>query len=591
MSGSVTDQKDAVLLAIVQGSLASIQSEMTVTLRQSGRSNVATVARDYSHAIFDENAEMILQGEDLPAHLGSLMFGVKAVARHFAGQIRPGDVYYHNDPANGGSHLPDMCAYLPVFVEGELSFWAVSKLHVVDAGGPAPGSYNRDAREIFAEGLRVPPVRIVEGGELCEDIFNLLMANVRSPEHQSGDLRAQLGAVRVAERRLQELCAKYGREAVRSSCRALQDSADKQMRKLFEEVPDGTYRGSAVLEDSGFGLGDIELIADVEFRGDTLKISLTSADQIPFYINSYEANTMSGVYLGLIMWAQLPPPYNEGMYRGVEVDPGPKGSLLNAKLPAPHVLSTSVPNENIAEAVLRALTNAKPRRRLGCWGRSVGLKLSGPDPKAEEGNGFVYNFVAAQISGTGAIEDLMDGWPTAGPANCLGSLTCGDVELIETVYPLVLHEYGIRPDSGGAGRWRGGCGNQLTIEPLVPLVVATTGQGMNEPARGVAGASSALPERKVSVALVERADGGKEKMTPNSRFELEPGDRFVSANPGGGGCGDPMLRPAEDVLADVRNDFVSTESAEAEFGVVIERTADGFGFEIDAAATAKLRGS
>jgi N-methylhydantoinase B len=579
---------DAVLTAIVQGTLASVQAEMTATLRQSGRSNVATIARDYSHAIFDEHAEMILQGEDLPAHLGSLMFGVKGVAAYFGDDIKPGDVFYHNDPACGGSHLPDMCAYLPVFIDDQLTFWAVSKLHVVDAGGPVPGSYNRDATDMFAEGLRIPPLRIVDGGEVRQDVLNLILANIRSPEHQSGDIRAQLGAVRVAERRLTEVCKKYGRDAVRRCSTELQDLADREMRSLIARVPDGVARGSALLEDIGHGLGDVELVAEVTITGEHLHIRLESPPQVPFYVNSYEANTVSGVYLGLIMWAQLAPPYNAGLYRSVSVDCGPEGTILNARIPAAHVLSTSVPNENIAVAVHAALTAAYPMRQIGAWGSSYGLKLSGPDPRSHEGKRFVYNFVGALISGTGAIDDVMDGWPTSGPANCMGGLTCGDTELIEAVYPLVLHRYEIREDSGGAGLWRGGCGNRITIEPLVPMEVATTGQGYKLPAPGVGGAHNSMPERKTAASLIERADGTQEPILTNTRFALEPRDLYTSVNPGGGGCGDPFTRPPEKVLADVVNHFVSVEAAEAEYGVVLRVGASGR-LELDDDATAVLR--
>jgi N-methylhydantoinase B len=579
---------DAILLSIVQGTLSAIQGEMTATLRQSGRSNVATIARDYSHAIFDENAMMILQGEDLPAHLGSLMFGVKAVARHFEGQVRPGDVYYHNDPSQGGSHLPDMCAYMPIFIDGELTFWAVSKLHVIDAGGPVPGSYNKDAKDIFAEGLRIPPVRLVAAGELCDDVLSLILANIRSPSAQSGDIRAQLGAVRIANRRLKELCMKYGREAIRSCGRELLRGADRQMRALLASVPAGTSHGSAIIEDTGHGLGDIEIRAEASFSDGELSIWLESPPQIPFYTNSYEANTVSGVYLGVIMWAQLPPPYNEGLYSSISVDCGPLGTMLNAKLPAAHVQSTSVPNENVAEAVLQALTAASPRRRVGAWGRSYGLKLSGPDPKHQDGQGFVYNFIAAMISGAGAIEGVMDGWPTAGPANCLGGLTCGDTEVIESTYPLVIHGYEIRPDSGGAGEWRGGCGNRVTLESLTTIDVVTVGQGMKEPATGADGARNALPELKVSGSLITRADGTEEPITTNSRFQIRPGDRYRSENPGGGGCGDAFMRPVERVLTDVVNGFVSSHAAAVEYGVAVLRDADGR-WTINADQTDQLR--
>jgi N-methylhydantoinase B len=576
-------EMDPVLVAVVQGALANAQEEMTSTLRQSGRSNVATIARDYSNAIFDAGPEMVLQGQDLPAHLGSLMPGAKGVAAYFGEDVHDGDLFYHNDPTYGGSHLTDMCAYKPVFVDGQLAFWTVSKLHVVDVGGPVAGGYNSTATEIYAEGLRIPPVRIIDRGQTRQDVLNLILLNLRASENQAGDIRAQIGACSVAAKRLQELCGKYGLSEVLRVCDHLKALADLQMRALVGEAPDGSSEATVLVEDTGHGLGDIYITAKATVTGDSLHIELSSPPQIPYYCNSYESNTVSGVFLGVVMWAQLPPPYNEGLYRSITVDCGPRGTLLNAKSPAAHMMSTSMPNENVAEAVRLALTKAHAVKSMGEWGSTYGLTFNGIDPRDDKE--FVSLYVASLISGAGATKGVMDGWHMIGPGNCLGALTNGDIEVSESLYPFIIHEYELRTDSCGPGEWRGGCGVQLTFEALTDMGMATIGQGFSSAPGNTDGHTSPFPERKVAGSAVTHADGSRTDYDKIVQFRLAQGERYTHYGPGGGGAGDPFQREPGLVLRDVRDGVVSAEAARAEYGVVLIAGSQ----TIDEAETASVR--
>jgi N-methylhydantoinase B len=574
---------DPVMLTLIQGALSNIQQEMTATLQRSGRSNVCTIARDYSNAIFDGRNEMVLQGQDIPVHLGSLIFGLKGVAKAFESKLEPGDVIYHNDPTFGGSHIADMCAYKPVFVDGELRFWAVSKLHVVDAGGPVAGSYNMGATEIWGEGLRIPPVKIVQAGVVNDDLLKLILLNLRTSENQAGDIRAQLGAVGVAERRLLALCDKYGANEVRSATEALKALADRQMRAVIAAAPDGVGVGSTLVEDTGHGLGHLEITVTATVEGEHLRIELSSPPQVPHFINSYESNTVSSVYLGLLMWAQLPPPYNEGLYRSVSVDCGPSGTITNAVVPAPCMLSTSIPCENIAYATQKALTNLKRHRTIGEWGRTYAAHAAGIDPR--NGQYFVNNVLATEISGAGATFGVADGWHVIGPGNVLGAITSGDTEIIEFLYPMIIREYSIRQDSGGAGKWRGGCGSRYAIESLGDMHVSSFGQGLTWPSEGVEGARDVLVEAKIAGAHVKNADGSIEPQTTNTMFTLKPGQLYVTDNPGGGGAGDPLERAIADVARDVRARRVSVKGAAVEYGVVVVPET----LEVDESGTTALR--
>ena len=240
---------DPITLAVIQGVLESTQREMTLTIEKTSRSSVFNIARDYSNALFSGDGEMVLQGQDIPIHLGSLMPALRSVADYFADDIHPGDVFYHNDPAWSGSHIVDCCMYKPVFYRDELVFWTVSKGHVTDIGGPVPAGYNPDAKEIYAEGLRIPPLKIWDRGTERRDVVNFILTNVRSRRLQAGDMRAQLAAVTIGERNLIGLLDKYGRDTVMAGMAQLLDLAEAQMRAFIADIPDGRYRGSSVLEE------------------------------------------------------------------------------------------------------------------------------------------------------------------------------------------------------------------------------------------------------------------------------------------------------------------------------------------------------
>jgi N-methylhydantoinase B len=577
-------QIDPITLSVVRGALETTQREMTVALEQTARSSVFNLAHDYSTALFNHVPEMILQGQDIPIHLGSLIPAMKAVAGFFGDDIHEGDLLLHNDPAYSGSHIIDVCMYKPVFYKGKLVFWTVCKGHLTDIGGPVPAGYNPNAREIYAEGLRIPPVKVWDRGKVRYDVFNLLFCNMRARRDQEGDFNALIGACQVGERNLIALLDKYGLEKVQACIAALMEMADRQMRTLIGAVPDGTYVGTAILEDAGHGYGDFEITATVTIKDDACHIAIKSPPQIPYFINSYEGNSYSGVYLGLMMFAQLPPPYNEGLYRCVSVDMGPKGTLCNAQEPAPHVNCTTTPMETLTDAVRLAFEQAAPAKVSASWGHANGCNIAGWDTRHDEE--YVTMVLASIISGAGATPQ-QDGWHACGPECCFGALTSGDVELLEYSYPIIIHRYSLMTDSGGAGKYRGGSGTCWEVEPLdKPMTFITFGEGRRIPAVGAAGAKSTMIESKVGRIEFHR-QGRTDLVKTNVIETINPGERASNMNPGGGGYGNPLERPIESVVWDVRNSLVSIEGAREDYGVVI---ADAKTLAVDLAATGRLRG-
>ncbi len=573
---------DPITLSVVRGVLETTQREMTLALEKTARSSVFNLAHDYSTALFNATPEMILQGQDIPIHLGSLVPAMKSVAKYFEGDIHEGDLILHNDPVYGGSHAIDTCMYKPVFYKGELKYWTVCKGHLTDIGGPVPAGYNPNAKDMFQECLRIPPVKIWDRGVPRGDVLNLILTNMRARRDQEGDFNALIGACQVGERNLVAMLDKYGAETVDAAIDTLLDMAEAHMRALIGSVPDGIYSGTAVLEDAGHGFGDFDITATLTVTGDSCHIAIASPPQIPYFINSYEGNSHSGVYLGLMMFAQLPPPYNEGLYRCVSLDFGPKGTLCNAREPAPHMNCTTTPMETLTDAVRLAFEQAMPSKVAASWGHANGLNIAGWDKRHDEE--YVTMVLATIISGAGATPS-QDGWHACGPECCFGALTSGDVELLEHAYPIIIHRYSLMTDSGGAGTFRGGSGTAWEVEPLDgEMTFIMFGEGRRIPAMGAAGARSEMVERKVGRLELVR-DGETTTIRDNVIDTIRPGERVMNMNPGGGGYGDPFLRPVEKVVEDVKNRLVSSEGARRDYGVAV----DAETLEVDAAATAGLR--
>ena len=574
---------DPITLSVVRGILETTQREMTLSLEKTARSSVFNLAHDYSTALFNHLPEMVLQGQDIPIHLGSLIPAMKSVAKFFGDDIHEGDLILHNDPAFGGSHAIDVCMYKPVFYKGKLRFWTVCKGHLTDIGGPVPAGYNPNATEIYGECLRIPPIKIWDRGEPRNDILNLIFTNMRARRDQEGDFNALIGACQVGERNLVAMLDKYGLAQTEACIDELLHMADRHMRTLIRGLPDGTYEGTATLEDAGHGFGDFDITATVTIKKDTCHIAIKSPPQIPYFINSYEGNSHSGVYLGLMMFAQLPPPYNEGLYRCISVDFGAKGTLCNAVEPAPHMNCTTTPMETLTDAVRLAFERAMPSKVAASWGHANGLNISGWDTRNNEE--YVTMVLATIISGAGATP-AQDGWHACGPECCFGALTSGDIELLEYSYPIVIHRYSLIEDSGGAGKFRGGSGTAWEVEPLDrEMTFITFGEGRRIPAMGAAGAKSKMIGKKVGRIEV-RHSASVETIRKNVIQILKPGETVTNFNPGGGGYGDPLERPVEKVLWDVKNGLVSIEGARDDYGVVIVK---GATLEVNEKATARLR--
>lgn len=579
----MTSAVDPVTLAVVNGTLKSVTREMGITIDRTSRSPVLKLARDYSNAVFDATPQQLMQGEDIPVHLGALQGSAESVSRYFAGEIEPGDVMYHNCPATGGSHKPDCCALKPIFYDGELLFWVACNAHLSDTGGGVAGGYNPLAEDMYAEGLRISPIKLVERGKLRRDIFDLIVGSVRTSRDTRGDIRAQIGAVDLAERRLVALVKRYGIDTIRTSITALLDAAEVRMRKEVERIPDGSYVGTSWVEDDGHGSGQSQIDCEIRINGSDMRVAMHSRAQLPSYFNCYYSVTASAILLGVVTYIDPEIPHNAGAYRAIEMDFGPPGTMLNAVEPAACSMSTTTPFDSIVESVRDALSKALPERSVAGSSHMCFSIWAASDPRNDEI--YVMSAIPGLMGGGGASYGL-DGWNCIGTVATGGAMLTGDIELTEHEYPIHTHFYEFEPDSACPGRWRGGLGGRYAIEPVGHTTqLSSIGEGVAIPPPNLAGAGSELNVERIYRRWVVRADGRREELKHHALVELSPGDVYHSYPPGGGGVGDPFERDVQAVRSDVQTGLVSVERAAEEYGVVIDPET----FKVDAAATAARR--
>lgn len=543
---------DPVTVSVVQHRLIGIVEEMGEAMLRTSFSQILNSSRDFSTAICRADGLLVAQAEHIPVHVGALPAGVDAVREAFGEDVNEGDVFLLNDPYFGGSHLPDLTAFVPVFVDGTLMFWTVNRAHHSDVGGATYGGYNASATEIWHEGLRVPPLRLYDAGEMRRDVLRMLKANVRHPRDFEGDLSAQIGSVRLAERRLGELVDEFGRADLAGSMERILDAAEIQVRRIVEQWADGTYTGVALLDDDGRGNDDIAIRATVTVAGSNLTVDLSQSDpQVSSFLNSSYANMRSGVAMALAFLFDPQVAKNDGAMRPVEII-ARQGTIVWAHPGAPVAMSTSHCAQEIIEAIVGALAPACPERAMAGWGRRLRIAIKGDDPRT--GRGFIWHMFHAR-PGAGASPGG-DGWHGSGEWHSAGGLKFGSVEVAEVRFPLFFRQHEYRSNSGGDGRYVGGAGVDLefTVETRTPCVANTAGDGVRHGARGLMGGEDGAPHRY----FLRRP--GKRPQLLSSKDEGIPvpaGSSFQVHSGGGGGWGTPEQRAPEARSKDRRDGFVT----------------------------------
>jgi hypothetical protein len=351
---------DPITRSVVQHRLSSIVAEMGEAMLRTSYSQILNSSRDFSLAICDVQSRLIAQADHIPVHVGALPWATRAVEERFS-DVAPGDVILMNDPYHGGSHLPDVTAFVPVFAGGRRLLWTVVRAHQSDIGGATHGAYNPDATEIWQEGLRIPPIKLYEAGRLRDDILDMIALNVRNAHDFRGDLSAMIGAAHLGERRLQKLFAELGAATVEAAIEAVLDAAEAQARAVVATWKDGTFHGEAFLDDDGRGNDDIKIAAKVTKRGSDIEVDLSDSDpQVTSFMNSSHANMHAAVTMALAYLIDPDTPKNSGVLRLLKVV-AKQGTIVWADPGRPVTMCTSHPSDEIVEAIVKALAGSCPR--------------------------------------------------------------------------------------------------------------------------------------------------------------------------------------------------------------------------------------
>ena len=551
---------DPVTLEVLRHRLDAIANSMESTLVRCASSPSVKEGADCSVALFDVTGNTIAQGLAIPVHLGSMPPAVACMLAAFpARDLSEGDIVIMNDPYAGGQHNPDIIMLVPVVHAGETVALAVSLAHHQDVGGRTPGSNPTDAADVFEEGLCIPPLKLVEGGRMSAAIESLIRRNVRRPDLLFEDLRAQMACGRTAAEELVALLESYGRDVVLQAMSDLLDHAEAQTRRLIARIPDGSYRFTDWLDNDGVVLEQrINITVTLTIEGDDIHADFTgTSPQVRGPFNAVPSCTLSAVRYAVRVMTDPGIPNNEGCFRMLRLTI-PERSLLNPERPAP-VNNRAVTLRRVVDTVMGAFAQALPERVPAANnGHPLVARIGGID---ESGRLFILS-----ESGTGG----MGARPSKDGVECIHTDTSNSmnvpVEVAESIAPLRIHYYRIRPDSGGAGRFRGGCGFEKAYECLTErMIISHRGERHYTQPWGLAGGGPGASSRSV----IARADGSEERVPSKMNIELQRGDRLLLWTSGGGGFGDPRERAPERVLDDVLDGKVSVEAAEREYGVVI----------------------
>ncbi|OYR49348.1 hydantoinase B/oxoprolinase family protein [Halorubrum sp. Ea8] len=525
---------DPVTLEVMRNQLEGVAEEMGQVLIRGAYSPNITERQDCSTALFDADGRMVAQAEHIPVHLGAMPEAVAAVRER---DPSPGDVFVLNDPFTGGTHLPDVTLVSSLALDGDVVGFAVSRAHHADVGGMAPGSMPAGAREIQQEGLRIPPLRLVDGGERVDDVLDLILANVRTPAERRADLEAQLAANGRAGDRLGELADEHGRARLERAFDAVIDYSRERMTAAIADLPDGTYRAEDAMEGDGVTDADVPIRAAVTVDGGRLAIDFAgSAPQVDGNCNAPLAVAKSAVYFVVrcVTDPEIPP--NHGCYEPVSVS-APDGSVLNPDPPAAVVGGNVETSQRVTDVVLAALGEAAPERvTAGSQGTMNNLTIGARggatgdrgDRDRDAAESFTYYETIGGGFGARPDADGMDG-VQVGMTNTLNT----PVEALEAAYPLRVERYAFRPDSGGDGRRRGGLGLERRVRVETAATVSLLTERRRRAPAGIEGGEPGATGENL-------IDG--DAVPAKATVDVEPGTTVTVLTPGGGGYGDPSER-------------------------------------------------
>jgi len=556
---------DPITLEVLRETFSSIVREMRVTLVRTAYSSVLYEGEDFSCVLMDGDAQIVSmsKGQDHPLHIVPISWSMRSVREKFGDDIHPGDFFLHNDPYTGGTHLNDIAMIYPLFADGRLFVFPVVRAHWGDVGGMSPGSLTGDATEIFQEGVRIPPIRIVDRGTPNQAALDLIFANMRGTRERMGDFDAMIGTCRKAAERVEALAARYGAPVVRSAVVELMDRAEQRMRRAIGALPDGEYSYESHLESGRVRLEPLSIRARVTVAGEAITVDLTgTSPQTAAPTNVGPAMAPTGAFTIIKSFLDPGTDVNSGAFRPLTVIT-PRGTIVNADPPAPCGGMVEV-KYGVETAVMGALAQALDGRVAGdLKGGGNHCYIGGPDPRTGE----TFIFYEYPAGGTGGF-DGGDGSNTVRTWTESDMTTLQPIEAVEQLYPVRIESTRLRDDSGGPGRWRGGLGLTREVRVLVASSrLSVLAEKAVLPPFGVCGGAAGATNR----FWVRRGDRPIQPSPLPGKvggFPIETGDVVMMESSGGGGFGDPLERDPARVAADLAEGYVTPAAAEREYGVV-----------------------
>ncbi len=553
----MTRRVDPVKLEIFKSLFHSVAEEMGAGLRRSAFSPNITERRDYSCAVFDADRNVLAMGDHMPVHLGSMPASVIAATNAF--ELEPGDAVLLNDPYAGGTHLPDLTLVMPIFASqltsaarhkpgrrksesGSLThlqrqflplFYVANRAHHADVGGAQAGSMGL-SREIFQEGLRIPPVKILERGRLNRDAVSMLLANVRTPKEREGDLTAQIAACRIGERRLLAMVAKYGWKQLSYYAAELLNYSEAMMRAVIRSLPDGTYRAEDFLDDDGISGTPLRIAAKINIHGERVVVDFTGSSlECEGSVNAVRAITESAVFYVFRCLLNDQIPATSDLMRPIEVI-APEGTIVNARPPRAVAGGNVETSQRIVDTLLKALSRAAPDKiPAASQGTMNNLTFGGADTRPGRG-GRQFAYYETIAGGMGARPGL-DG--VSGVHTHMTNSLNTPIEVLEHTLPIRVRQYSLRRNSGGAGKFRGGDGVVREFEALTEIEVGLLSDRRKFGPYGLAGGSPGKPGRNEV-----KSGPHMRQILAKGATRLKRGDFLRIETPGGGGWGDPKKR-------------------------------------------------
>jgi len=551
---------DPILVSVYARTFKSITDEMSLAVQMTTRSPILCEAKDFVTGLYDAEGNMLEQTENLPILAFSLAPVCKYLVEYYGDDLHEGDVIFHNDVFSLGNQNNDVAVFKPVFVDGTRVGWVAVKGHQADIGGAVRGGYNPNATEVWQEALRIPPVKVYERGVLRRDVWNLIFANIRL-EIVEHDLRAQMGACTVGERRLRRLVEKYGLASFEAHKAALFEASRRMMEAEIAQIPDGVYRGEGRVYFDGHHPGsEFTIRVEITVAGPRIRFDYSATDaQTDGFVNGTFTSSASATILTFLQMVNPDIPHNEGMVAPIEIVI-PEGTILNASYPKATTFGNHLCPPN-ADAIIRALAPVIPERVTAGWNNLLCSLTTGTDP--EKGEPYVDIGFMGLKGGSGAMRGT-DGYDHIGMIDASGGVLDQDYEMFEQMTPhrLVRHEY--LTDSAGAGRWRGGLG--VVTEFVIgseDTQVVTFGDGDFEPAFGLFGGHDGTLN---SITLTY--PDGREVVPRNKDLitGVPRGTRYRQVAGGGGGYGDPRERDRKLLAREVMNGVISAQAAREIYG-------------------------